>query len=864
MQKKILFSFTFFLLFGLATQAQNFLGLQSSNYSGTYGLYTQPANVADNRLQFDINLTGLSNTISNDYMSYNGKRFFGKGLAQDLVNDGNGNWQLKNENLYYARNLDITKRYSAYINNDLYGPLSFMVQTSKKSGLGFTWRNRTIVDLQNADGMFVNLAYDELKNKAYQNQDINMASTKFLVANYNEYGLTYGRVVMDKGKHFLKAGATFKLMQGFACAGLYANQATFNMNNDTLYDIKNADVDYISTTNFTVTSASGAQNLTLRNRFPTGWGADLGLVYEYRPKIADYEYIDGEGKTQRKREVNKYKLKVGVSLLDIGHVTFNSSPYSGNAKGTVYDLSTKFFTASSLPGYDSLVSSKFTVAHQAQKEKIALPTVFTAQIDYNLYKKIYVNFMPYVAFGRTLDGKALSTISNFSITPRWEGRLFGIAIPFSVNNYKQTQLGISLRTPTFPLIPIHVTVGSNNLLSAMYKTNSRSTDFHVAFHIPLAFKKNKDKDFDGIKDKKDVCPEVAGLKAFKGCPDKDEDGIQDSEDTCPDVAGLEIFDGCPDTDKDGIADKEDACPEEAGTKEFNGCPDTDKDGIADNKDDCKTVFGLAKFNGCPDKDGDDIADKDDTCPDVKGLAEFKGCPDKDADGIQDSEDTCPDVKGIAKFKGCPDSDNDGIQDSEDLCPKEPGTVALKGCAPEAPRDTDADGIMDNDDDCPFEPGVARLKGCPVPDTDKDGINDDNDKCPKEFGVVENAGCPKVAAPVVVAAVVKKAFDNLEFETSKSIILPKSFQNLDDLAAYLVANPTLKLFIAGHTDNQGDDNANMKLSADRAAAVKTYLVKRGVAETRLSTAGYGETQPVSDNTSTEGRQRNRRVEVVVYE
>lgn len=861
------------ILTTFAVHSQNFLGFQSSNYAGTYSLYSQPANVADNRLGFDINLMGLSNTISNNFMSYNGQRFFTTGLSKDLVS-ANGSYDLKNQDLYFFRDTRTDKKYSAYINTDLYGPLSFMAQLSRKVGIAFTWKNRTIANIQDVDGTFANLVYKELKDSMYQKQDINISGMKIAAANYNEYGFTYGQVLMDKGKHFLKGGATIKLMQGFVAGSLFVNQAIFNMNNDTLFDVKDANVDYATTANVTTIDPADALSITQNNNaFPAGWGADIGLVYEYRPKIANYEYIDKYGKTQLKREENKYKLKVGLSLLDIGHVTYRQSRYSGNAKGTSLDLSTTTFTASSIPGYDNLISSKFNTVHgvSSEKMKMSLPTALSLQVDYNIYKKLYVNVMPFFAFQKTLDGKALAAISNFSVTPRWEGRLFGLAIPFSVNNYGSTMLGFGVRTPTIPLVPVHIMIGSNNLLSSFYSKKTQSTDFHVALHIPIAYRKNKDKDFDGVKDKKDKCPEVAGLKTFDGCPDTDEDGIQDSEDKCPEVAGLEMFDGCPDKDNDGIQDSEDACPDVAGQKKFDGCPDTDRDGIADNKDDCKEVYGLEKFQGCPDKDGDDIADKDDTCPDVKGLPAFKGCPDRDADGIQDSEDTCPDVKGVTKFQGCPDTDNDGIQDSEDLCPKEPGTKELKGCAPETPRDTDGDGIFDNDDDCPFEPGVPKLKGCPLPDGDKDGIADEKDKCPNEPGVIENEGCPKVTpistpspTPVVVAEVVRKAFENLEFETAKAVILPKSFANMDDLATYLIANPKLKLFIAGHTDNVGDPNGNMKLSANRAAAAKAYLVSKGVSEIRLTTAGYGETQPLNDNKTPENRQRNRRVEVVVFE
>ena len=150
----------------------------------------------------------------------------------------------------------------------------------------------------------------------------------------------------------------------------------------------------------------------------------------------------------------------------------------------------------------------------------------------------------------------------------------------------------------------------------------------------------------------------AGIVIKFGSKDTDKDGIPDKDDACPDVAGPKEFNGCPDTDGDGIPDKDDACPQVKGLKEFNGCPDTDGDGIADKDDACPEVAGPKEFNGCPDTDGDGIADKDDKCPDVAGPAENAGCPwpDTDGDGVLDKDDLCPEVAGPASNKGCPEPD----------------------------------------------------------------------------------------------------------------------------------------------------------------------------------------------------------------
>jgi OmpA-OmpF porin, OOP family len=176
-------------------------------------------------------------------------------------------------------------------------------------------------------------------------------------------------------------------------------------------------------------------------------------------------------------------------------------------------------------------------------------------------------------------------------------------------------------------------------LSSSYKYSLENADerglsnnvpTHMQHFAGLTFKfGGKDTDGDGIYDKDDACPEVAGLKQFQGCPDTDGDGIVDSKDSCVDVAGLAAMNGCPDTDGDGVADKDDACPEVAGLSSMNGCPDSDGDGVTDASDKCPTVKGPKDNAGCPyvDTDGDTVLDKDDKCPTVKGTVGNKGCPE---------------------------------------------------------------------------------------------------------------------------------------------------------------------------------------------------------------------------------------------
>jgi OmpA-OmpF porin, OOP family len=103
-------------------------------------------------------------------------------------------------------------------------------------------------------------------------------------------------------------------------------------------------------------------------------------------------------------------------------------------------------------------------------------------------------------------------------------------------------------------------------------------------------------------------------------------------------------------------------------------------------------------------------------------------------------------------------------------------------------------------------------------------------------------------------------DDVHFDSGKATLRKESYAELNELAEYLTLKPSVKIEIAGHTDSVGDDDANLKLSQARADAVKAYLVKKGIASSRVEAKGYGETRPVDSNETAEGRQKNRRTEV----
>ena len=221
-----------------------------------------------------------------------------------------------------------------------------------------------------------------------------------------------------------------------------------------------------------------------------------------------------------------------------------------------------------------------------------------------------------------------------------------------------------------------------------------------------------------------------------------------------------------------------------------------------------------------------------------------------------------------------DTDGDGVPNDLDKCLDTPAGVKvdLDGC----PLDTDGDGVPDYLDKCPGTPKGVKVdyNGCPL-DTDGDGVPDYLDKCPDTpKGVkVDKNGCPPVAearvAPKAATAVEKQIVEkgrvtlNVQFDTNKAVVKPRYEKDIQELADAMTRHPELKVLIEGHTDSVGDKKYNLNLSQKRAEAVKDVLVKKyKIDPARLKAKGFGEDDPIADNKTKEGRQKNRRVEASV--
>ena len=591
-----------FLISSLTITAQSYTGYFHDNYAGVQSVLFNPASIADSRFKTDINLFSVSGTVGNDLY---GVKFF------DVFKNG---YDIDSEAKITPSNAN-----NARINFDIMGP-SFMFNIAPKHTLAVFTRARSITNLRDINGNLI----DQVKDGLDESSDFNLnaGNAKGASNSWGELGISYAAVLYQNNQHFLKGGLTAKYLQGGVNGYIQGKDVnvtyvenTGSPENSTL--VTNGEITIGASQDF---EANEDYKFDANSR---GFGFDLGLVYEWRPNYADYDLNNAKPADNNFRDLNKYKVRFGLSVTDIGSIDYK------NKKQDTYNVN-GIVTQQMIDDADNLydfLNEHYTKTSTSKGAKTNLPTALHADVDWNMYKKFYLNLNGDINMVSTNKLNAYGIADRVSLTPRYESRWFSFYVPMTWMEYSGMQVGSGIRLGAF-------FVGSGSVLSNVVSKESKGADFHVGMKIPVYEKKFKDTDGDGVIDKEDGCKKVAGPVENHGCP-------------------------WPDTDGDKVFDKDDTCPEIAGPVENKGCPwkDSDGDTLLDNADACPTVAGPVENKGCPwkDTDKDSVLDKDDACPEVAGLVENRGCPnlDTDKDGVLDKDDACPAIAGPAENKGCP-------------------------------------------------------------------------------------------------------------------------------------------------------------------------------------------------------------------
>jgi len=522
----------------VVVQAQQ-LGLSNSNFMGTHSLYRNPSSIADPRQSFYLNLFAGDVGASNNYFRYESPVSLFKLWKNDM----------SFEEEYLKETLN-GKPKLLTAGAELRGP-SLMIRLSPKHSFGLTTRLRAGVQINNLSEDIARLykvengTTEDLVNQISENNTLNLNANV-----YSEIGFSYARVIFDQQTHFLKGGVTLKKLAGAYSAYLINEDTQFRLREDA-NDSYTLELDRIKAKygylNEEVledkeTASDYISMLTGKNSPGKGWGADIGFTYEYRPKWEKY-HTRLDGKEVINQRKNKYIYRVGISLMDIGGITYKNSPdlRGYNVERTDKTLALDDFDeADGTDEYAEVLNTALDItdADKITSFRSGLPTTLNLNFDLKIAGPIYAN----ATWMQDLRGKNAIGMRQFSllaVTPRIEFRALEIAAPVALqNNYSVLTVGAMVKLGPF-------FIGSDNIGGALNMGKPYGANVYTGLAFSFANKKNKDKDKDGVSDRIDKCKKIPGTWELMGCPDKDKDGIADADDTCPDIAGTVALRGCP-------------------------------------------------------------------------------------------------------------------------------------------------------------------------------------------------------------------------------------------------------------------------------------------------------------------------------
>jgi outer membrane protein OmpA-like peptidoglycan-associated protein len=561
--------------------SQQFTGYNYDNYAGIPGIVQNPAMLAGNKYKVNVNLFSVSALAGNNAYEFKKSKLF------------NFDFSDMDEGVDYFKSSNNDKK-KLWVNADVLGP-SAMITINPRNSLAVYTRARTLVNefnLSDRSFRFIN-SDDGFYDTNIQEENVQMKAHAF-----GEAGLSYGHIVYQDQQQRIKVGITGKYIAGIGAAAAYSKSVLINIAPSDIINQLAGDFTVRYSSNLDDVDNSDVKDFFDRESGNNGWGFDLGVVYEWKP-LNTYTNTDNDwfGTDQ-----TPYKLRLSASVTDIGSVKYKNSQH-----GNSYVLNGTGHPTKELEQEDDETFDEYftrleatglitTEAHQ-DKMRVKLPTAVRFDADWHVYKRFFVNLGTVVnMIGKNNNEYTAHYTTSFTITPRLEKKWFSVYSPVYYNlQHQKIAWGAGFRAgPLF--------AGSASVLSNLIGSNNISaTDVHVGLSVPIFQRKKKevpppvverivdtvekkvevvkevtnDRDFDGVVDEKDACPDAFGEVALLGCPDRDKDTIADIFDKCPDTPGLKRYNGCPipDTDGDGLHDEEDKCPNIAGKRELQGCPE---------------------------------------------------------------------------------------------------------------------------------------------------------------------------------------------------------------------------------------------------------------------------------------------------
>ena len=454
--------------------AQEMLGTTLGNYSGVNSVQLNPSALHNSKTYLDIQLTGLDLFFENNalYMSksdYRFTNFFKPGYELPM------HIEYDSVELRPFYRYDNTRNKDVFVNARLNGPGAMLIWNHHAFAL--TTSFRSVSSLHNIPYDLANFAYLGLNYQPQQN--INYADNKQFTVSamaWGEVGLSYAYTFNSRGIHRWSAGISVKRLLGVGGMYLASRQLDYVVTNDTSIRFNNldADIGLALPVNYDV------NQVNLDPLFKGGgFGFDIGVTYQRLTRWQQNGYYN----SLCAQPYEDYIYRIGVALIDIGGIRFNN-----NAVKMKIDNRSSYWEGITKMNFRNInqlldtISYKFygdkTSAYTGDKFLLWLPSALSVQFDYHFRKAWYVNAS--LIYGFPLAKGSLARPAEFSITPRYETRMFEVSMPISLYDWSLARIGLAMRI-------YGVTIGTEKIGGYLHMSNFTGLDFYCS--VKLFFNK---------------------------------------------------------------------------------------------------------------------------------------------------------------------------------------------------------------------------------------------------------------------------------------------------------------------------------------------------------------------------------------
>jgi hypothetical protein len=425
-------------LTSLTLEAQEFLGVRNSNYAGIQSVFLNPSAITGSKLPWDFNVFSEGNFFDNNFF------YAPKGSIPPLGFKKTISWII-HEDLFYTHfdGNNPNKLYQVAVSNEIIGP-SFFLSLNNKNQIGFTYAVRGYGNIQNVPGHLAQNAFDDLQNKSLWNKPWSDSVSRMNSIGWIEYGLHYSRLLYRENKHQWKAGVSLNLLQGIGSAFTNNTNLHYTVADSSKVILTHSSLDFGGTHYYPNFWPSGAVH-------GSGISGSLGVTYVFTkdpntcPPDKDKEW--------RAQPEDRYTLRIGVSMLDVGTIQFNrnsatyhlasdSAVYSGLGPPTHSQLNRTL---------TDLFNQNDSLKHRvADHFNMALPAAISLQADWNIHRQFYLNATLIKGIGHG-NQPGVVRPDIYALVPRYETEWFEVSMPFSLLHYQywQSRLGLAFRIGYF-------------------------------------------------------------------------------------------------------------------------------------------------------------------------------------------------------------------------------------------------------------------------------------------------------------------------------------------------------------------------------------------------------------------------------